>query len=746
MKIAIYGKGGIGKSTIAANLSAALALQGKKVLQIGCDPKHDSTRLLLNGQRMVTALDYMKTTPVPLQRLDRVLYRGYCGIACAEAGGPEPGVGCAGRGILSTFALFQRLGLDMDAYDAVVYDVLGDVVCGGFAVPLRKGFADRVYVVTSEEFMSLYAANNILKGMKNFDRGQSRLAGLILNSRGQSEACGPVEQFARLTGLPVIHAIPRSDLFRQAERLEKTLVQAFPDSPEARAFGDLARDALENPVFFPARALDEAILEKQIFGKPGPLDQQRRPDHAAPQAEARGLPPGDAAVLSKDESLPGLDPDPALPAVPPPFLSKALLTREPLHGCAFSGALATTTQIRDAVTVAHGPRSCTGIAGQAVISAGLRRHSRTGTLLETQVAPRVISSDMDESQVIYGGRNHLAQTLEQAATGNPQAIFLVTTCPSGIIGDDPLDAVRDIRSSRPDLPVIPIASDGNLKGDYMQGVLNACMQGAAALIDRRVSQGTNMVNILAEKNIAANAETNFTTIAGLLDCMGIRVNCRFVRQTSAGRLKQFLAAPLNLPADTDYFGRIMTDFITREFGVAVADRPFPVGFLDTCDWVREIAAFFRCPDRGEALIRKYDRRYRAMLAPCKRALEGKTLMVITYTHNVDWIVEAAVDLGMAVAKVCILNSSQDNRFVTRFPGQFKLETGYDPQKRNQDLERLAPDLLLGNYTPKNLPFPLHADIIPMCPDAGFFGGLAFARRWAALVRAPVVEGWKNDQD
>ncbi|SMC38980.1 nitrogenase iron protein [Desulfocicer vacuolatum DSM 3385] len=732
MKIAIYGKGGIGKSTISANLSAALAKAGKKVLQIGCDPKHDSTRLLLGGKRIMTALDYMKNTPVGLQRLDRVLHVGYKGIVCAEAGGPEPGVGCAGRGILSTFALFERLGLDMNTFDVVVYDVLGDVVCGGFAVPLRQGFADTVYVVTSEEFMSIYAANNILKGVKNFDQGGHRLAGLILNSRGTHENRHPVKRFAQNVKLPVKQTVPRSELFRKAEMMEKTVVEAFPDSTEARAFHDLARDVLENHTFYPARFLNEDVLEQLILQDSPPqaqTDAENRVPSKAPGINEKS-PEKKFKVKSSDKKS--------------VFLSKSLLTREPLHGCAFSGALATTTQIKDTVTVAHGPRSCTNIACQAILSAGFRLFTRKKILLENQIAPAVISSDMDESVVIYGGKDNLVKTLEQAMEQNPKAVFLVTTCPSGVIGDDPVAAIHEIRQKYPQIPVIAVTSDGNLRGDYMQGVLNACMEGAGALMDKTVTPKSHCVNILAEKNIAFNAESNFNTIADILKEMNIDINCRFVRNTSVEQLKGFLKAPLNLPAYTDYFGRLMADFIDERLGIPTAKQPFPVGFSESVAWVREIADFFHESMAGERVIDTHRRHYETMIKTYGHTLKGRRLMILTYMHNVDWIVEAAFDLGMEVIKVCILNFSQDNLFITRYPERFEVETNYDPAKRDKDLERLKPDLLLGNYTPKNLPYPLHVDIIPMCPDVGFYGGLAFAHRWATLIKAPVTEGWKND--
>lgn len=739
MKIALYGKGGIGKSTISANLSAALAQQGYAVLQIGCDPKHDSTRLLLGGKSVVTAMEYMKNTPASQHRLDRVLHTGYGGVVCAEAGGPEPGVGCAGRGILSTFALFERLGLDFDSFDVVLYDVLGDVVCGGFAVPLRRDYADRVYVVTSEEFMSLYAANNILKGVKNYDDEGHRLAGLILNSRGGSEAKEPAEQFAELVGLPILQTLPRSDIFRRAEQCEKTVVEAFPESAEALLFHALAQTVMNNSTVYGATFLAEEHLEKELFGlgeahlRDGlttalPTPQEAPTEEAT--TAARKKEPLAACIGSGSRAT--------------PFLSKSLLNREPLHGCAFSGALATLTQIDGAVTVAHGPVSCSYIAGQAIFSSGSRTLTREKILLDKQLHPRIISSDMDESMVIYGGKERLVQSLDNALKRNPGAVFVVTTCPSGVIGDDPLAAIHEVRDRCPEIPIIPITSDGNLRGDYMQGVINGCMEGAAALINRGTPPEPHCVNILAEKNIAFNAEHNFTTVQGLLTQLGLTVNCRFVRNTSVEALEGFCKASLCLPAYTDYLGRLMAEFAGNTLGLPSLSLPFPVGFSETAAWLREICSFFHLRPKGEQLIEQERDFYREKTSAYAASLRGKRLMIITYIHNVDWIVEAAMDLGMEVVKVGILHYSQDNLFVTRYPGQFEVETDYDPAQRDDDLRHLRPDLLLANYTPANLPFPLHADIIPLCPDVGFYGGLAFAHRWSTLLKSPVVEGWKHD--
>ena len=243
-QVAIYGKGGIGKSTMSANISVTLSNMGKDVMQVGCDPKHDSTRLLLNGNTQTTVLDYLRNTPIAKRRLEDIAIKGTNGILCIEAGGPEPGIGCAGRGILSTFEALGKLGADDLDIDYKIYDVLGDVVCGGFAVPLRNEYADSVILVTSGEFMSIYAANNILKGLLNFG-STPRVAGLILNSRGMNSEYQMVERFSEAAGIPILAVIPRSPLFSQAESLGHTVCELYPDSDAARSVASIATSILD---------------------------------------------------------------------------------------------------------------------------------------------------------------------------------------------------------------------------------------------------------------------------------------------------------------------------------------------------------------------------------------------------------------------------------------------------------------------------------------------------------------------
>ena len=250
LKIAIYGKGGIGKSTITSNLAAAFATLGKRVIQIGCDPKADSTINLLGGEPLLPVMNYMREFDDDPQSLDDIAREGFGGVLCIETGGPTPGLGCAGRGIIATFNLLEDLRLfETWKPDVVLYDVLGDVVCGGFAAPIREGYAEKVLIVTSGEKMALYAANNINTAVENFeDRGYARVAGIVLNHRNVPDEDARVQEFASQHDLPIVARIPRSDDITRYEDEGKTVVEGDKTLSVSQCFLDLAARLWEGSV------------------------------------------------------------------------------------------------------------------------------------------------------------------------------------------------------------------------------------------------------------------------------------------------------------------------------------------------------------------------------------------------------------------------------------------------------------------------------------------------------------------
>jgi nitrogenase iron protein NifH len=266
-QIALYGKGGIGKSTTSANLSAALSLQGHSVLQIGCDPKRDSTRMLMHGSFIPTVMDLVRERGEANVKRNDVVHAGFNGVRCVEAGGPEPGVGCAGRGIIATFQLLEKFGALYG--DVIVYDVLGDVVCGGFAMPMREGYAQEIYLVTSGELMSLYAANNICRAIKRLSqrsKSTCRLAGVICNAKDMPREEELAAEFARRVNSTLVQFIPRDRTVQIAELHKQTVIEYAPGSVQADRYRTLASRVMENDTFTIPTPLSIDELESLALG------------------------------------------------------------------------------------------------------------------------------------------------------------------------------------------------------------------------------------------------------------------------------------------------------------------------------------------------------------------------------------------------------------------------------------------------------------------------------------------------
>lgn len=270
-QIAIYGKGGIGKSTIASNLSAALSEMGHTVMQVGCDPKRDSTRILAGG-RMIPAVLEEHREQLRVGRdeyaikLDNIIFKSPGGIYIVEAGGPEPGVGCAGRGVLTALQILKDLNaFETYGIDVAIYDVLGDVVCGGFSMPIREGFAKEIYLICSGGFMSIYAANNIARAVQRLaKRGDTGLAGIICNSNGdEAFEHAFVPEFAKRLGTSFVQFVPRSPVIQACELEGRAVVEHAPKSREAEIFRSLAKAIMENDT----RAVPTPVTELEELEK-----------------------------------------------------------------------------------------------------------------------------------------------------------------------------------------------------------------------------------------------------------------------------------------------------------------------------------------------------------------------------------------------------------------------------------------------------------------------------------------------
>ena len=266
-QIAIYGKGGIGKSTTTQNTVAGLASIGKKVMIVGCDPKADSTRLILHAKAQNTVMDLVRELgTVEDLELEEVMKVGYGNVKCVESGGPEPGVGCAGRGVITAINFLEENGAYTPDLDFVFYDVLGDVVCGGFAMPIREGKAEEIYIVTSGEMMAMYAANNISKGiLKYASSGKVRLGGLICNSRNTDREDELIEALARKLGTQMIYFVPRDNQVQRAELRRMTVIEYSPEHKQAQEYRALAQKIADNTMLVVPTPLEMEELEELLM-------------------------------------------------------------------------------------------------------------------------------------------------------------------------------------------------------------------------------------------------------------------------------------------------------------------------------------------------------------------------------------------------------------------------------------------------------------------------------------------------
>lgn len=265
-KIAIYGKGGIGKSTTTQNTAAAMAhFHDKKIFIHGCDPKADSTRLILGGKPQETIMDTLRVLGAEKVTNDKVIKKGYMDIQCVESGGPEPGVGCAGRGVITAIDLMESNGAYTEDLDFVFFDVLGDVVCGGFAMPIRDGKAQEVYIVASGEMMAVYAANNICRGLVKYAKQSGvRLGGVICNSRKVDREREFLEEFTSAIGTQMIHFVPRDNIVQKAEFNKKTVTEWDDQQNQAKEYSELGRKIINNDNFVIPKPLTMDQLEAMV--------------------------------------------------------------------------------------------------------------------------------------------------------------------------------------------------------------------------------------------------------------------------------------------------------------------------------------------------------------------------------------------------------------------------------------------------------------------------------------------------
>ena len=657
-QLAVYGKGGIGKSTMSANISFVLAGRGHRVMQIGCDPKHDSTRLLLGGGGQRTVLDYVRDVPEPQRMLSDIMVEGSGGVLCIESGGPEPGIGCAGRGILTAFDTVRRLGADSVGADVRVYDVLGDVVCGGFAVPLREENADGIVIVTSGEFMALYAANNIMKGIRRFTPGKPRLIGLILNSRGVEGEAETVRRFADATGTRIIGIVPRDRTYASAEAEGHPVCEMIPESDAAEA----------------VRGIVGRIEDSMVGGRmdsPHPLDDDQMSDLAA----GREIRPS-SRVSADIQVCNGCD--------------VTGWSRRQKYSCASCGALMAFARLSDTAVVVHGPASCSYLMDSAYLSTVADLYA--GGVYDTPMPDNIYSSRMDEGSAIFGGTTKLSCALEAAASDGFQEMAVITTCVSGMIGDDCDAVARGFEASHPGARVQVLHTDGVMAGDYFEGMEGSVSELIGA-IDPDVRMEDGLVNIVGTTFFDLQTPEASKEIDRMLSLFGMRVNCRFLDDTTMSSVRGFCRASVDLLLnETRADG--MLDRIRSSTGRDAPVMRIPTGIDEYVGWLRrmgEITGMADVASREEECARD---EYARFVERNRGRFQGLRVAVSTcIERNVDWFLDMLDDLGAVVVRLGYLKPEGDPGIVT-VRHRDMLTYGYGKEMMMRDWERLRPDLLV----------------------------------------------------
>ncbi|MCQ2078457.1 MAG: hypothetical protein MJZ38_00130 [archaeon] len=703
MEIAVYGKGGIGKSTISSNLSYALAMGHRKVIQIGCDPKQDSCRALLKGRHLDSVLDVVRAVPPSGRRLDQMMATGSAGVRCIEAGGPEPGIGCAGKGILTMFQTLERLGLAEVEHDVILYDVLGDVVCGGFAVPMRPDHSDLVLIVTSGEFMSLYAANNIMRGLLNFETDRPRLAGIVFNSRGSPREEVAVEEFSRATGVPVIARIPRSPLFSRAEEGRCTLCEMFPDSCEAGVFSMLAEHLVS--------------VERGLrpCHRPMPLA-----DSQLDQLVSEGCVAGNGEYTSRSPIVGSIR--------PPSFEAFAPVRR---IGMGPVGAALTAGRLMDVPVVIHGSRTC-GYSMLNEIREMRLEHLFADPDARVGSGGNRLCTDMRDVDAVFGGAGKLGSILDELARDHG-FILVILTCLVNMIGDDVDRAVRDIEVRHPRTRVAVINANEAMNGvDAHMVVLKAI----AGLIDTSLTSDGHTVRILDDNFLVTERGRDHEILAELMGPFGKTVGTGFLQDCTLDDVRRLGTSYMFFKAedtpDNEELARIL-----REKGVRVAKRPLPRGYREGREWVLHMGRMFEQPFVAADVAERMGEVYRSALDEVVPFIRGRRFAIVDdRSESTRWMEEALMDALAGEVVVHVLGKGP----VGDHLGAVRQHTNHLEMVRA--LADDHPDLVVGS--PRSIrriegitcePFPT--------TTLAHRASILFLRRVGNLLRTASEPGWKS---
>ena len=407
--------------------------------------------------------------------------------------------------------------------------------------------------------------------------------------------------------------------------------------------------------------------------------------------------------------------------------------------------------LTDALVIAHSPRACAFYTWQNISSPGRKNLFNRGILMPSAISPHFESSEMDHASAVFGGLDKLRRQVQTALERKPGAVVVISSCVSGIIGDD----IRALEAlSTPETPVIAIPADGDISGDYVTGIRDCLHILAEKLIDRTAQPEQDCVNLVGEMAISYNNEPNVRALRGLLAGLGLRLNCRFLGDAETSELRGFLKAPLNILDSESADNLELKDFLQREFGCRFLPGHLPVGMEATAAWITELGDFFGCPEKAEALNRRERESCEEALRALRPALAGKTLVLTTINDDMDWIIRAAEGAGMKVAWVGVMNYLRTPLRVSKEKHILEVTEEVSSARRiREQLETLRPDLVLTNYAGGEAARGNWlSDTVPSSPLAFFRSAMPVLQRWETMFRekerGSVIRekggAWKND--
>lgn len=702
--VAFYGKGGIGKSTISSNVSYILS-QKFRVLHIGCDPKHDSTRLLLPDRRQTTVLEKV-VRGEKISSLEEIVVRGKGGVYCIESGGPEPGIGCAGRGIITAFNILSELGIEKIDPDFRVYDVLGDVVCGGFAVPMRTDYSDGIIIVTSGEYMSIFAANNILKGLTRFGGGRPRVLGIIQNSRAVRGEDGMVERFADAVGLPILAKIPRCPEFAQCEDANEPILALFPDSEPCRE--------LEKA----ADAVTAAASGRGRMYTANPLDDDSMEDLYREKALRRGS----RTVLRH-----------------PPCAGRGNITET----CSAAGAADIAYFVRDMDIVLHGPDSCAYIFSSFHDRMNLGGPGNRAIRFRPSM-DQMHCTGLSDADSIFGGADKLRRTLEECIGRGSENIMVITACMAGIIGDDVHSVIEKVQLAHPGVNIADVRCDGNMTGHMGEGLYMAS-KALLQFADRSVQPEADAVNLVGMTFTKLNERRRNSALERLLGLFGLRINCRFVGGCDFDSVKNLRKGRINILISDFPVARKLAEEIRDTVGIDYLDAPAPIGIRGTERWIEALGNMLGMEDESRAAVRSERERYAVITDSLRRSVSGLRVAIYSKNRqNLVWLTDLLSDSGAEVVYVGFGPSKyrRGDEFAAYAAGT-EVREDYTPDGVIADFGRDRLDLLIcRDELLERLPCRRTE---PVNGLAGTDGLEYAAEQIARALKLPAAEGWRSAQ-